>query len=77
SKYNESEVLKKVEHIEHNLLEDLNTEKPSTYVDPIQILMTQDNQNKGINISFDHQHTLSQMKEDLKTAPFNHAIDYN
>ncbi|MGC7825564.1 hypothetical protein ACP214_11550 [Staphylococcus epidermidis] len=77
SKYNESEVLKKVEHIEHNLLEDLNTEKPSTYVDPIQILMTQDNQNKGINISFDHQHTPSQIKEDLKTAPFNHAIDYN
>lgn len=52
SKYSESEVLKKTAHIEQNLLDDLDTEKPSTYIDPIQILMTKDDQNKGVSTQF-------------------------
>lgn len=77
SKYSESDVLKKTAHIEQNLLDDLDTEKPSTYVDPIQILMTKDGQNKGISTQFNDQFTLSKLKSDLKSAPFNYAIDYN
>lgn len=39
--------------------------------------MTKDGQNKGVSTQFNDQFTLSKLKSDLKSAPFNYAMDYN
>ena len=77
SKYNGSELADKLDSAETKQLND--TKEKTNYEDPMQILLMNNNDIKGVSFGFlnEKNYNLEQKKEAIKTGDFKYSIDYN
>lgn len=77
SKYNGSELADKLDSAEKKQLND--TKEKTNYEDPMQILLMNNNDIKGVSFGFlnEKNYNLEQKKEAIKTGDFKYSIDYN
>lgn len=77
SKYSGSELADKLDNAEAKQLDD--TKEKTSYVDPMQLLLINKNDTKGISFGFlnEENYNLEQEKESIKKGDFDYSIDYN
>lgn len=77
SKYSGSELADKLDNAEAKQLDD--TKEKTSYVDPMQLLLINKNDIKGISFGFldGENYNLEQKKESIKKGDFDYSIDYN
>ncbi|ECO2926550.1 MULTISPECIES: hypothetical protein [Staphylococcus] len=77
SKYNGSELADKLDNAETKQLDD--TKEKTNYDDPMQLLLINRNDIKGISFGFlnEENYNLEQEKESIKKGDFDYSIDYN
>lgn len=77
SKYSGSELADKLDNAEAKQLDD--TKEKTSYVDPMQLLLINKNDIKGISFGFldGENYNLEQKKESIKEGDFDYSIDYN